>query len=106
MSDGPMAFREHFMLSVIHKPQRIFFFYVFLKTVVSTRSEQGISLLTFHVKDVIGNISVSLWGNKADQTSICKQDVVSVGQWERSSYNTKPTINTQTFSTITVSVAC
>lgn len=73
------------------------------KKTVTTRSMAALSLVTFYAKDKTGTIRVSLWGDTAERTHLNVSDHVLIENAERSTYQEEATVNTQTFSTVSVS---
>jgi 23S rRNA maturation-related 3'-5' exoribonuclease YhaM len=62
----------------------------------------SLSLLTFYAKDKTGTIRVSLWGENADRTKLNVNDHIMVENAERAAYQQEATVNTQTFTTVSV----
>lgn len=73
------------------------------KKTVTTRSMAALSLVTFYAKDKTGTVRVSLWGDTADRTHLNVSDHVLIEIAERRTYQEEATVNTQTFSTVSVS---
>lgn len=73
------------------------------KKTVTTCSMAALSLVTFYAKDKTGTIRVSLWGDTADRTHLNVSNHVLIEHSERSTYQEEATVNTQTFSTVSVS---
>ena len=68
-----------------------------------TKNMAELSLLAFRVKDSTGSIRVSLWGEKAEKVHLNVGDVIAIEEGEGSAYQINPCVNTQMFSTVTVS---
>lgn len=62
-----------------------------------------LSRVTCYAKDKTGTIRVSLWGDYADRTHLNVSNHVLIENAERSTYQEEANVNTQTFSSVSVS---